>query len=64
MMQWLKNRRLARVLAPAGSLLLLGQCGLNDAQLASVGQSVITTGLNAFVQQILATFLSSVTAAA
>jgi hypothetical protein len=42
-----------RVWVPGGSLLLLGGCGLSDAQLTSILQSVITTGLSSLLTQIV-----------
>jgi len=59
---WLVHRRLVRVCVPGGSLLLLGGCGLTDQQLVSIAQSVITTGLSTFVQQLVTALVSAGTA--
>ncbi|MFQ5805485.1 MAG: hypothetical protein ACE5I3_03435 [Phycisphaerae bacterium] len=61
---WMFSRGLWRVWIPGGSLLVLGGCGLSDAQLTAVLQSVITTGLNTFLVQLIATLLGAATAAA
>lgn len=53
------SRGLWRVWVPGGSLFVLGGCGLSDAQLASMLQSVVTTGLNTLLAQLLATLLGS-----
>lgn len=50
MKRWMFSKR---VWLSGGSLLALGGCGLSDAQLASIFQSAVTTGLNALVTQIL-----------
>lgn len=63
MKRWMFSRGLWRVWIPGGSLLLLGGCGLSDAQLVSILQSVVTTGLNAFVTQFIATLLGAATTA-
>lgn len=42
-----------RLCAASGSLFLLGQCGLSDQQLTGIAQSVISTGLNTIVSQII-----------
>lgn len=52
MLKWLARNRLLRVLVPGGSLLLLGSCPLTDAQITSITQSAISTGLNTIVRQI------------
>jgi len=44
---------------PGGSLLLLGGCGLTDQQLVSIAQTVITTGLSTFVQQLVTVLVSA-----
>jgi hypothetical protein len=51
-----------RVCVPGGSLLLLGGCGLSDQQLVSILQTVITTGLSTFVQQLIGVLVSAGTA--
>jgi len=52
-----------RVWVPGGSLLLLGGCGLSDAQLTSILQSVILTGLNTLITQAISTLVGGGTAA-
>lgn len=47
------NRRLIKVYCMAGTLMALNGCGLTDQQLASVWQSVITTGLTTLVSNLL-----------
>lgn len=59
---WLVHQRLVRVCVPGGSLLLLGGCGLSDQQLVSITQTVITTGLSTFVQQLVTVLVSAGTA--
>jgi len=56
---WLLHQRLVRVCVPGGSLLLLGGCGLTDQQLVSIAQTVITTGLSTFVQQLVTVLVSA-----
>ncbi len=53
MKRWMLSKGLWRVWIPGGSLFLLGGCGLSDAQLTSVLQSVVTTGMNAFLTQLI-----------
>ena len=48
---------------PGGSVLLLGGCGLSDAQLASIWQSVIQTALTTAVTQWLSTLGTAATTA-
>lgn len=62
MKRWMLSSRLWRLWVPGGSLLLLGGCGLSDAQLTSIATSVITTGLSAFVSQLLTTLFSAASA--
>ena len=52
MLNWLARNRLMRVLIPGASLLVLGGCPLTDAQIASILQSAIGTGLNTVVRQV------------
>ena len=52
MMTWLARNRVLRVLIPGASLLVLGGCPLTDAQIASIYQSAISTGLNTVVRQL------------
>jgi len=60
MKRWFaRHYRLLRVCASGGSLLLLGSCGLSDQQLASIAQSVVTTGLSAFVTNLLGTLFAT-----
>jgi hypothetical protein len=56
---WFARRQWIRTWAAGGSLFLLGQCGLSDQQLTSIAQSVISTGLNTIVSQILATLVGA-----
>lgn len=58
------SRGLWRAWVPGGSLLLLGGCGLSDAQLTSIVQSVITTGLSSVLSQFVSTLFGAATAAA
>jgi hypothetical protein len=64
MKRWMLSRGLWRVWIPGGSLLALGGCGLSDAQLTSILQSVITTGLNTLLTQLLSALLGAATMAA
>jgi len=59
MMRCVRRSRWVRVWAACGSLLVLGECGLSDQQLAAIAESVITTGLNTIVTQLLATLIST-----
>ena len=45
----------------AGTLFALGGCGLSDYQLATVWQSVLTTGLSALVTGVLTSAFPSST---
>jgi hypothetical protein len=45
------SKGLWRVWIPGSSLLVLGGCGLSDAQLASIWQSVIQTALTTALTQ-------------
>jgi hypothetical protein len=47
------NRRLIALWTACGSLLAIGDCALSDQQLTSIAQSVISTGLNTIVSQLL-----------
>lgn len=47
-----------------GSLLAFQGCGLSDQQLASIWQSIIQTGLNTLVSNILGAFFDALQAAA
>ena len=47
------SRGFWRVWIPGGSLFLLGGCGLSDAQLTSMLQTVMTTGLSTMLTQII-----------
>ena len=49
---WKSSSGLWRVWIPGGSLFLLGGCGLSDAQVASIVQSLISTGVSALVSQL------------
>lgn len=61
MMTWLARNRLLRVLIPGASLLVLGGCPLTDAQIASIYQSAISTGLNTIVRQLFESALGATT---
>ena len=56
------SKGLLRVWVPGSSLLLLGGCGLTDAQLASILQSVVQTGLTTLVTQIITTIFGGAAA--
>lgn len=56
------SKGLLRVWVPGSSLLLLGGCGLTDAQLASIFQSVVQTGLTTLVTQIITTIFGGAAA--
>lgn len=56
------SKGLWRVFVPGGSLLLLGGCGLSDAQLASILQSVIQTGLSTLVTEAISSLFASAAA--
>jgi hypothetical protein len=62
MMTWLARNRVLRVLIPGASLLVLGGCPLTDAQIASIYQSAISTGLNTVVRQVFEGLLGGTTA--
>jgi hypothetical protein len=57
------SKGLWRVWVPGGSVLLLGGCGLSDAQLSSIFQSVVQTGLTTLVTQIITTLLGTAASA-
>ena len=63
MMTWLARNRVFRVLIPGASLLLLGGCPLTDAQIASIYQSAVSTGLNTVVRQLFEGLLGGGTTA-
>ncbi len=48
---------------PGGFMLVLSSCGLSDAQLASIWQSVIQTALTSAVTQWLSTLGAAATTA-
>jgi hypothetical protein len=48
---------------PGGSVLLLGGCGMSDAQLASIWQSVIQTALTTGLTQLLSALSAGTVAA-
>lgn len=52
MKQWIYSKYFWRLWVPGGSLLAVTGCGLSDAQLTSILQSAITTGLNALLSQM------------
>ena len=54
-MKWYTRVRYYGLLLAAGGLYFLGGCGLSDQQLAQVWESVISTGLNTIVNNILQT---------
>ncbi len=49
---WRRVRRLS-LMVGAGSLFLLGGCGLSDQQLAGIWQSVFSTALNTVLSNII-----------
>lgn len=53
-----RHHRLLGLCVPGGALLLFGGCGLSDQQLASIFQSVITTGLTTLVAQAVTTLFT------
>jgi hypothetical protein len=53
------SKGLLRVWIPGSVLLVLGGCGLSDAQLASIFQSVVETGLTTLLTQIISTLFST-----
>ena len=57
------SRGLWRVWIPGSSVLLLGGCGLSDAQLASIWQSVIQTALTTALTQWISTLGTAATTA-
>ena len=63
MKRWMLSKGLWRLWIPGGSLLLLGGCGLSDAQLASVWQSVITTALTTMMSQWATTLFGAASGA-
>jgi hypothetical protein len=62
MLNWLARSRVMRVLIPGASLLVLGGCPLTDAQIASIYQSALSTGLNTVVRQLFEGLLGTTTA--
>jgi hypothetical protein len=61
MLNWLARNRVMRVLIPGASLLVLGGCPLTDAQITSILQSAIGTGLNTIVRQVFEGVLAGAT---
>ena len=57
------SRGFWRVWVPGSSILILTGCGLSDAQLASIWQSVIQTALTTALTQWLSTLGTAATAA-
>jgi hypothetical protein len=57
------SRGFWRVWIPGSSVLLLGGCGLSDAQLASIWQSVIQTALTTALTQFISALGTAATAA-
>ncbi len=57
------SSRLWRMWIPGGSVLLLGGCGMSDAQLASIWQSVIQTALTTGLTQLLSALSAGTVAA-
>ena len=56
------SKGLWRVWVPGSSVLLLSGCGLSDAQLSSVLQSVVQTGLTTLVTQVISSLFTCVAA--
>lgn len=52
------TRRWKRLLAASGALLTLGGCPLTDQQITAIAQSVISTGLNTLVSNVLQSLLT------
>ena len=57
------SRGFWRVWIPGSSVLLLGGCGMSDAQLASIWQSVIQTALTTALTQWISTLGNAATSA-
>ncbi len=62
MKKWNWRGRLHRIFVPAGGLLFLGGCGLNDQQLTGILTSVITSGLTTLMNTLLAGLATTGTA--
>lgn len=60
-MRLLNRLGLLRVLVPGGSMLLLAGCGLSDAQLTSLVQSALSTGLNAVLTNAISSLFATTT---
>ena len=52
------SKGLWRVWVPGSSLLLLGGCGLSDAQLSAILQSVIQTGLTTLITEAVSSLFA------
>jgi hypothetical protein len=55
MKSWIWRRSVWLTMASSGSLLALQGCRLSDRELASVLQSVMTSGLTSLVQRLIET---------
>ena len=63
MMRRMITKAKFRLCIAGGSLLLLGGCGLSDAQLTSILQSLILTGLTGVLNAVLAGLLPAASTA-
>lgn len=52
------SKGLWRVWVPGSSVLLLGGCGLSDAQLSSIFQSVVQTGLTTLLTEAISSLFT------
>lgn len=50
---WMRRLRMCVLTATCGSVFILGSCGLSDQQMTQIVQSVIQTGLNTIVVQLV-----------
>lgn len=64
MKNWFWRVRYLSLTLTSGGLLALGGCGLSDQQLTTIWQSVIQSGLNALVGNVINTLVSATQAAA
>ncbi len=63
MKRWHWRVRYVGLLLAAGSLFAFQGCGLSDRQLATIWQSVVSTGLNTIVQNVLTSAITANTGA-
>lgn len=64
MKRLMNSKFMWRVCVPGSMILGFNGCGLSDAQLASIWQSVLTTAFTTMVTQLIRAFFSAATGTA